>query len=188
MEDFQKMVKRNKNLEDSKMSNAGKLSSLDMQSDFEKRKSVESMTYAEPQSNRDHQERIKIDFIMHPDRDPELLRDNQMPGVERFILAFTPDGLPIKLRTGPEVAYPLQYIHKFLNANNVYINVPIISANTIETIDREILQLGSGDGNVLVAPLYVNLADPYKMEALIITLKNSRVFREQKYKGNNIKN
>ncbi|GIX93968.1 uncharacterized protein CDAR_557961 [Caerostris darwini] len=189
MEEFEKMVKRNKNQEDSKMSNAGKLSSLDMQSDFEKRKSVESMTYAEPQRDRGHQEKIKIDFIMHPDRDPELqIRDNQMPGVERFILAFTPDGLPIKLRTGPEVAYPLQYIHKFLNANNVYINVPIVSANTIETIDREILRLGSGDGNVLVAPLYVNLADPYKMEALIITLKNSRVFREQKYKGNNAKN
>ncbi|XP_055933867.1 uncharacterized protein LOC129963482 [Argiope bruennichi] len=147
--------------------------------DFKKRKSLK------PLSNDLETVLIdeKISFI--PEQDNNLhfdIQDIQRPK-DSIILAFTPEGVPLKLRMGPEVLNPLKFLHKALSSYGVSLNIPVISYDDIEPVGREILQLGTGSGGTMTRALYIDLSDSFQLESLLRTLKRTKTLQEMQSEG-----
>ncbi|GFX62500.1 uncharacterized protein TNCV_413421 [Trichonephila clavipes] len=94
---------------------------------------------------------------------------------ESVILAFTPDGVPLKLRMGPEITNPLKFLHRVLSTYDVSLNIPVDSFDNIDPVGKEILQLGTGNGGTMTRALYIDLSDQFQLDSLLRTLKLSKL-------------
>lgn len=90
---------------------------------------------------------------------------------ENILLAFTLEGVPLKLRIPAEVENPLRFLHEALTAADVALNVPISSYDDLEPAGKEVLQMGSGNKGMMGRAIFVDLSDPQQLKSLLKTLR-----------------
>lgn len=111
----------------------------------------------------------EIDFVLHPES-----LSNDIEGIESretLILAFTSDGVPLKLRVGPEIDNPIQYLHKVLQSAGVSLNIPVESFDDLEPVGREVLKLGSG---ILTRAVLIDASNSNELKSLVKALMVSK--------------
>ncbi|CAL1281434.1 unnamed protein product [Larinioides sclopetarius] len=147
--------------------------------DFKKRKSLKPLSNnLEAVLNNEN-----INFIPQQDINAKFETQDINHLQDSIILAFTPEGVPLKLRMGPEIINPLKFLHKVLSTYGVSLNIPVVSYDNIEPIGREILQLGTGSGGTMTRALYIDLSDSFQLESLLRTLRSTKMLKETESEG-----
>lgn len=113
-----------------------------------------------------------IDFVLHPESLSNDIDDiEEMEPKETVILAFTSDGVPLKLRVGPEIDNPIQYLHKVLQSAGVSLNIPVESYDDLEPVGKEVLKLGSG---ILTRAVLIDASNQNELKSLLKALMVSK--------------
>ncbi|GBM87840.1 hypothetical protein AVEN_58704-1 [Araneus ventricosus] len=147
--------------------------------DFKKRKSLKPLSNDLETVLNDE----KINIIPQQDINPKFEMQDSKRQKDSIILAFTPEGVALKLRMGPEVINPLKFLHKVLSAYGVSLNIPVVSYDDIEPVGREILQLGTGSGGTMTRALFIDLSDSFQLESLLRTLRSTQMLQEKQSEG-----
>ncbi|KAG8196543.1 hypothetical protein JTE90_003560 [Oedothorax gibbosus] len=87
---------------------------------------------------------IQLDIV--PQSDFEIPRRNE----QNILLAFTLEGVPLKLKIPANVQEPLLFLHETLSAADVSLNIPINSYDDLEAAGKEILQLGAEPSKIQI--------------------------------------
>ncbi|GFT55398.1 uncharacterized protein NPIL_127371 [Nephila pilipes] len=138
------------------------------------------------EKRRRHETETKLNLSPQLIKESQPLIMNNEPNTfskEKVILAFTPDGVPLKLRMGPEIRNPLKFLHKVLSTYDISLNIPVGSYDDIDPAGKEVLQLGTGNGGTMTRALYMNLSDQFQLDSLIRTLRLSKLQQEKKMKN-----
>ncbi|XP_035231089.1 uncharacterized protein LOC118202965 [Stegodyphus dumicola] len=86
-----------------------------------------------------------------------------------IILAFTPEGLAIKLEISYEIEEPLKRLHEVLKESNLTLNFPIDSENDLEPVGDDIVQLGIATDRPFFFRIVISKDDT--MESVVKSLK-----------------
>lgn len=111
--------------------------------------------------------KIRLDILPQSGSEFKLQSQHE----ENILLAFTLEGVPLKLRMPAEVGNPLRFLHEALTAAEVALNVPINSYDDLEPAGKEVLQMGSGNKGMMGQAIFVDLSDPQQLKSLLKTLR-----------------
>ncbi|XP_015909625.2 uncharacterized protein [Parasteatoda tepidariorum] len=89
----------------------------------------------------------------------------------KIVLAFTPDGLPLKLKIDPSVNKPLKFLHRILSEGGVSLNIPVSTTNGIHSVGSGVLHLGFEDSGIHSRTPLLDLSDSNQLNYLLRTLR-----------------
>lgn len=115
----------------------------------------------------------EVDIVLQPHANSgniEVEEAEQEPR-DTVILAFTVDGVPLKLRMGPEIHNPISYLHNVLRSAGVSLNIPVESYDDLEPVGKEVYKVGSG---LLTRAVLINMSDNNELKSLLRTLVTSK--------------